>query len=123
MWAYDAFATFGSIAMLVVGFGYATLCFCRDSCLNFVSTCHCASVSTNVEQLTQKFLYVTRFNSFFFVQQLGILVLYTCVAGWILWPLLQDYDRLERASRGEVGAIGESIGKSFINILNNASTR
>lgn len=38
LWAYDAFATFGTLAMILVGFGYATLCFCRDSCLNFVST-------------------------------------------------------------------------------------
>lgn len=37
LWAYDAFATFGTFAMILAGFGYATLCCCRDSCLNFVS--------------------------------------------------------------------------------------
>lgn len=53
-------------------------------------------------------------------QQIGILILYTCIAGYLLYPLLEDYEKLERASRGDVGAIGESIGKSFVNIFNNA---
>ncbi|XP_063709985.1 uncharacterized protein LOC134838395 [Culicoides brevitarsis] len=90
LWAYDAFAAFGSVAMILVGFGYATLCFCRDTCFSYF--------------------------------QLTVLILYTCVSVFLLWPLLVDYERLDRVSRGESDAVAETIGKSFKNLFNNAQS-
>uniref|UniRef100_A0A336MNY6 CSON004446 protein n=1 Tax=Culicoides sonorensis TaxID=179676 RepID=A0A336MNY6_CULSO len=87
MWAYDSFAAFGSIAMILAAFGYLAICFCRDSCMNI---------------------------------QIGILILYVCIAGYLLWPQLKDYDTLDRASRGEISAIAPSITKSITNLFNNA---